>query len=43
MYGGDRCEGSHNRSGMGTLDDGVAGVASGQDGAITMSFEYAEK
>ena len=42
MYGGDRCEGSHNRNGMGTLDDGVAGVASGQDGAITMSFEYAE-
>jgi len=42
MFGGDRCEGSHNRNGMGTLDDGVAGVASGQDGAITMSFEYAE-
>ena len=42
MYGGDRCEGSHNRNGMGTLDDGVAGVGSGQDGAITMSFEYAE-
>ena len=42
MFGGDRCEGSHNRNGMGTLDDGVAGVGSGQDGAITMSFEYAE-
>lgn len=42
MYGNDRCEGSHVRNGQGTLDDGVAGVESGQDGAITMTFEYAE-
>jgi hypothetical protein len=42
MYGGDRCEGSGNYNGQGTLDDGVLGVKTGQDGAITMSFEYAE-
>ena len=42
MYGGDRCEGSGNYGGMGTLDDGVAGVTSGQDGGITMNFEYGE-
>ena len=41
MYGGDRCEGNAWKA-QGTLDDGVLGVASGQDGAITMSFEYAE-
>ncbi len=37
MYGGDRCE-----KRQGTLDDGVLGVASGQDGGVTMGFEYAE-
>ena len=42
MYGGDRCEGSGNYGGQGTLDDGVLGVEAGQDGAVTMSFEYAE-
>jgi len=42
MYGGDRCEGSGNYGGLGTLDDGVLGVEAGQDGAVTMSFEYAE-
>jgi len=42
MYGGDRCEGPSNWKGQGTLDDGVLGVKTGQDGAITMSFEYAE-
>ena len=42
MYGNDRCEGTHNWKGMGTLDDGVLGVESGQDGAVTMNFEYAE-
>ena len=42
MYGGDRCEGSGNYNGQGTLDDGVLGVKTGQDGAVTMSFEYAE-
>ena len=42
MYGNDRCEGSGNWNGQGTLDDGVLGVETGQDGAITMSFEYAE-
>jgi hypothetical protein len=42
MYGGDRCEGSGNYNGQGTLDDGVLGVETGQDGAVTMSFEYAE-
>jgi hypothetical protein len=42
MYGGDRCEGSGNYNGQGTLDDGVLGVKSGQDGALTMFFQYAE-
>jgi len=42
MYGGDRCEGPSNWNGQGTLDDGVLGVKTGQDGAVTMSFEYAE-
>ena len=42
MYGGDRCEGSGNYGGQGTLDDGVLGVEAGQDGGVTMSFEYAE-
>ena len=42
MYGGDRCEGPSNWKGQGTLDDGVLGVRTGQDGAVTMSFEYAE-
>ena len=42
MYGGDRCEGSGNYGGQGTLDDGVLGVKTGQDGGVTMSFEYAE-
>ena len=42
MYGGDRCEGPSNWKGQGTLDDGVLGVKTGQDGAVTMSFEYAE-
>ncbi|MDC0204990.1 hypothetical protein OAJ58_00380, partial [Nitrosopumilus sp.] len=42
MYGGDRCEGSGNYNGMGTLDDGVLGVKTGQDGGVTMSFEYGE-
>ena len=42
MYGGDRCEGSGNYGGQGTLDDGVLGVETGQDGGVTMSFEYAE-
>jgi len=42
MYGGDRCEGPSNWQGQGTLDDGVLGVKTGQDGAVTMSFEYAE-
>jgi len=42
MYGGDRCEGSGNYNGMGTLDDGVLGVKTGQDGGVTMSFEYSE-
>ena len=42
MYGGDRCEGSGNYDGQGTLDDGVLGVETGQDGGVTMSFEYAE-
>jgi len=42
MYGGDRCEGSGNYNGMGTLDDGVLGVNTGQDGGVTMSFEYSE-
>ena len=42
MYGGDRCEGSGNYDGQGTLDDGVLGVKTGQDGGVTMSFEYAE-
>ena len=41
MYGGDRCEGNAWGA-MGTLDDGVLGVEAGQDGAVTMSFEYAE-
>ena len=41
MYGGDRCEGNAWKA-MGTLDDGVLGVEAGQDGAVTMSFEYAE-
>jgi hypothetical protein len=41
MYGGDRCEGNAWKA-QGTLDDGVLGVESGQDGAITMNFEYAE-
>ena len=42
MYGGDRCEGSGNYGGQGTLDDGVLGVKTGQDGGVTMSFEYGE-
>jgi hypothetical protein len=42
MYGGDRCEGPSNWGGQGTLDDGVLGVKTGQDGAVTMSFEYSE-
>jgi len=41
MYGGDRCEGNAWKA-QGTLDDGVLGVEAGQDGAVTMSFEYAE-
>ena len=41
MYGGDRCEGNAWKA-QGTLDDGVLGVESGQDGGITMHFEYAE-
>jgi hypothetical protein len=42
MYGGDRCEGPSNWKGQGTLDDGALGVRSGQDGGITLNFEYAE-
>ena len=41
MYGGDRCEGNAWQA-QGTLDDGVLGVEAGQDGAVTMNFEYAE-
>ena len=41
MYGGDRCEGNAWKA-QGTLDDGVLGVQAGQDGAVTMNFEYAE-
>jgi hypothetical protein len=41
-YGGNRCEGSHNRGGQGTLDDGALRVEAGQDGAVTMNFQYAE-
>ena len=41
MSGGDRCEGNAWKA-QGTLDDGVLGVASGQDGGVTMSFEYSE-
>ena len=36
-YGGNRCE-----SKDGTLDDGVLRAEAGQDGAITMSFQYSD-
>jgi hypothetical protein len=36
-YGGNRCE-----SKVGTLDDGVLRAEAGQDGAITMSFQYTD-
>ena len=36
-YGGNRCE-----SRDGTLDDGVLRAEAGQDGAVTMSFQYSD-
>ena len=36
-YGGNRCE-----SRDGTLDDGVLRAEAGQDGAVTMSFQYGD-
>ena len=36
-YGGNRCE-----SRDGTLDDGVLRAQAGQDGAVTMSFQYGD-
>ena len=36
-YGGNRCE-----SKDGTLDDGVLRAQAGQDGAVTMSFQYSD-
>jgi hypothetical protein len=36
-YGGNRCESTD-----GTLDDGVLRAEAGQDGAITMSFQYTD-
>ena len=40
-YGGNRCEGT-GWGAQGTLDDGVLRAEAGQDGGITMNFEYAE-
>jgi len=40
-YGGNRCEGT-GWGAQGTLDDGVLRAEAGQDGGITMTFEYAE-
>ena len=40
-YGGNRCEGT-GWGAQGTLDDGVLRAEAGQDGGVTMTFEYAE-
>jgi len=40
-YGGNRCEGT-GWNAQGTLDDGVLRAEAKQDGAITLSFEYAD-
>ena len=41
-YGGNRCEGT-GWNASGTLDDGVLRAEAGQDGGVTMSFQYNDK